>query len=56
MIDLPSVTPATQCLVKEADATDRVCVMTADGLHGHLKGSFDVLVLRAFIQMLSPDS
>ena len=56
MVDLPSVTPVTQRLMKEADATDRVRVMTADGVHGHLKGFFDVLVLRAFIQMLLPDS
>jgi len=55
VVDLPSVTPVTRRLVKEADATDRVRVMTADVVRGHLKGSFDVVVLRAFIQVLSPD-
>ena len=55
VVDLPSVTPVTRRLVKEAYATDRVRVMTADVVRGHLKGSFDVMVLRAFIQVLSPD-
>jgi len=55
VVDLPSVTPVTRRLVKEADATDRVQVMTADVVRSHLKGSFEVVVLRAFIQVLSPD-
>lgn len=39
VVDLPSVTLVTQRLVKEADAKDRVRVMTADVVRGDLKGS-----------------
>lgn len=53
--DLPSVTPVTRRFVEKAGATDRVQVMTADVVCDPLTGSFDVAVLRAFIQVLSPD-
>jgi SAM-dependent methyltransferase len=55
VIDLPSVTPITQRLVAEAGAADRVQVVAADVVNGPLTGSYDVAVMRAFIQILSPD-
>ncbi len=55
VVDLPRVTPVTRHLVNEAGAADRVNVMTADVVRGPLIGSFDVAVLRAFIQVLWPN-
>jgi ubiquinone/menaquinone biosynthesis C-methylase UbiE len=55
VVDLPSITPITRRLVAEAGATDRIRIMTADVVHGPLTGTFDVAVLRAFIQVLWPD-
>lgn len=55
VVDLPSVTPITQHIVAEAGATDRVQVMTADVVRGRLTGSFDVAVLKALINVLSPE-
>lgn len=55
VVDLPKVTPITRRLLEEAGAADRVQIMTADVIRGPLTGSFDVAVLRAFIQVLSPD-
>ena len=55
VVDLPRLTPITRRLVNEAGAADRIHVVTADVVRGPLAGSFDVAVLRAFIQVLSPD-
>jgi len=55
IVDLPRLTPITRRLVNEASAADRIQVVTADAVRGSLKGSFDVAVLRAFIQVLWPD-
>lgn len=55
VVDLPAVTPITQRFVTEAGAADRVEVMTADIVRESPPGSFDVAVLRALIQVLSPD-
>jgi len=55
VVDLPRLTPITRRLVYEAGAEDRIQVMTADVVRGPLTGSFDVAVLRAFIQVLWPD-
>ena len=54
VVDLPTVTPITRRYMEEAGATDRVQVITADVVSGPLAGTFDVAVLRAFIQVLSP--
>lgn len=53
-IDLPQVAPITQKIVEEEGASERVKVMAADVLNGPLAGSYDVAVLRAFLQVLSP--
>ena len=55
VVDLPTVTPITRRYVAEAGAADRIHVMTADVVSGPLTGSFDVAVLRSFVQVLSPD-
>jgi ubiquinone/menaquinone biosynthesis C-methylase UbiE len=55
VIDLPTVTPITQHFIEEAGAGDRVQVVAADAVHDSLSGSYDVVVLTAFIQVLSPD-
>ena len=55
VVDLPSVTPITQRIVAEVGAADRVQVMTADVVREPLSGSFDVAVLKALINVLSPE-
>lgn len=55
VVDLPSVTPITQSIVAEAGASDRVQVMTADVVREPLSSSFDVAVLKSFINVLSPE-
>jgi SAM-dependent methyltransferase len=55
VVDLPNVTPITQRLLAEAGATERVHVHTADVVHEPLTGSYEVAVMRAFIQVLSPE-
>jgi ubiquinone/menaquinone biosynthesis C-methylase UbiE len=52
--DLPNVIPATRSFLEEAGATERVQAVAADAVEGSLTGSFDVAVLRNFIQVLSP--
>ena len=55
VVDLPTVTPITQRIVEEAGAGDRVDVVAADVLSGPLPGSYDVVVMRALLQVLSPE-
>ena len=54
-IDLPQITPITQKIVNEEGATDRVKVLAADVLNGPLPGSYDAVILRALIQVFSPE-
>lgn len=53
-IDLPLVTPIAQKIVEEEGMSDRVKVMAADVLSGPLPGTYDTVVLRALLQVLSP--
>ena len=46
--------PIAQKIVEEEGATERIKVVAADVLSGPLAGSYDVAVLRAFLQVLSP--
>ena len=55
VLDLPGMTQVAQRHVDEAGATDRIQVVAADVVSSPLVGSFDVAVLRAFIQVLSAD-
>ena len=54
-IDLPQITPITQKIVNETGGADRIRVLAADVLKGPLPGSYDAAMLRALIQVFSPD-
>ena len=55
VVELPTITPITQRIVAEAGASDRVDVVAADLLSGPLAGSYDVVVLKSLIQVLSQE-
>jgi SAM-dependent methyltransferase len=52
----PETVPITQSLVANAGASDRVSVVTADVIDGHLDGVFDAAAMRYFLQMLPAES
>jgi cyclopropane fatty-acyl-phospholipid synthase-like methyltransferase len=54
-IDLPQVAPIAQKIVEEEGVTERVKVVAADVLSAPLPGSYDVAVLRSFLQVFSPE-
>ena len=54
VVDVSNVTPITQRFVKEAGASDRVEVFTGNVVEAPLDGAFDAVVLKSFIQVLSP--
>jgi hypothetical protein len=56
VVDLPSVTPITHRYVQEADASDRVDVVSTDVIAGPLSGSYDVAVVSAFLPVISAES
>ena len=53
--DLPNVIPITERYLREAGASNRLDVVSADVTHESLGGTYDLVVLRAFIQVLSRD-
>ena len=55
MAELPGVTPIAKRFVEQAGAADRVSVVAADMVDGQLSGSYDVVAMCSFIQVLSPD-
>jgi SAM-dependent methyltransferase len=55
VMDLPSVTPITQQFVEEANAGDQVEIVAANAVRDTLSGSFDVVVARHVIQVLSEE-
>lgn len=55
VLDLPSVTPVTQRIIEQEGMAERATVASGDVVRGPLAGSYDVAVLRAFFQVLSPD-
>ena len=55
VIDLPTVTPITQQFIDAARASNRVQVVAADVVRAPVPGTYDVAVLRAFLQVLSPE-
>jgi len=55
VVDLPKITPVTQYYIDEVGAGNRVKVVTADAIRGPIPGSYDVAVMSAFIQLLSPE-
>jgi hypothetical protein len=54
-IDLPQVTSIAQKLIDSEGVAERVRVLAADVLSGLLTGVYDTVVLRAFLQVLSPE-
>ena len=56
VVDLPNVTPITRRFVTEAGAAHRIEVISANIVENPLPISFDVVVLKAFLQVLSPDA
>jgi len=54
VVELSTVTPVTQRFIDEAGAADRIKVLAADVVHDPLPGSYDVAVMTAFLQVLSP--
>ncbi len=53
--ELPEVVAITQRFIQEAPTSDRLSVMPADFLSGSMNGSFDAVVMRNIIQVLSQD-
>lgn len=47
------MTPITELIVKESEVADRITVSTGDVVAGPLSGSYDVAIVRSFIQVLS---
>jgi SAM-dependent methyltransferase len=54
-VDLAQVAPIAQKIVFEEGAEERVKVLAADVVNGPLSGAYDAAVLRAFLQVLSPE-
>lgn len=55
VLDLPSITPITQQFITEANVAGRVQILAANAVHDSLTGSYDVIVARHLIQVLSAD-
>lgn len=55
IVDLPTVTPFTQQFVNKSTAKNRLRVLAADVVNEELTGSYDLAVLKAFTQTLSPN-
>lgn len=55
VLEIPSVAPITQRFVEEEGMAERACVVVGDAVRGPLTGVYDVAVLRAFFQVLSPE-
>ena len=53
--DLPNVTPITERYLREAGASNRIDVVSADVTHESLGGTYDLAILSALIQVLSRD-
>ena len=54
-VDLAQVAPIAQKIVFEEGAEARVKVLAADVVNGPLSGAYDAAVVRAFLQVLSPE-
>lgn len=56
VIDLPSVTPITKHFVEEANAKNQIEIIAANALHDQISGSYDAVVARHLIQVLSKEN
>jgi SAM-dependent methyltransferase len=55
VIDLPQLAPIVQKIVDDEGAHERVNVVAADVVSDPVPGSYDIAVLRALLQVLSPN-
>ncbi|MDR3640258.1 MAG: methyltransferase [Humidesulfovibrio sp.] len=55
VLELPSVTPVTRRFIEQEGMAERADVVAEDVVRGPLTGVYDGAVLRAFLQVLSPD-
>ena len=55
VVDIPSVSPIAKQLIEIDEVTDKVHVMTANIVKNPLPETYDIAVLRALIQVLSPE-
>ena len=55
VVDVSNVTPITQRFVTAAGVSDRINVIAANIVEAPVHGSFDAVVLKSFIQVLSPN-
>lgn len=55
VVDLPEVIPFTRRFIREAKANQRIRTLALDVTREPVPGEFDVAVVKAFIQTLSPD-
>src|SRR2546425_5276079 len=53
--DLPEVVPTTRRFIADAGLAGRISIVPVDIVHEPLPGSFDAAVLKALIQVLSPE-
>lgn len=53
--DLPEVVPTTRRFIADAGLAGRISIVPVDIVHQPLPGSFDAAVLKALIQVLSPE-
>lgn len=54
VLEFPSVVPVTQRFIEEEGMAERVDVLACDVVKAPVGGKYDVAILRAFIQVLSP--
>ena len=54
-VDLASVTPITEKIVREEGAAERVKVSAADAVNGRLSGTYDAAVVKSFLQVLAAE-
>ena len=55
VVELPRVVPITQRYIEEAGVEDLVQAMAADVINTSMTGSYDVVIIKSFIQLLSPE-
>jgi 2-polyprenyl-3-methyl-5-hydroxy-6-metoxy-1,4-benzoquinol methylase len=55
VVDLPATTPIAEQYVRDAEMLERVNVQAADIVKAPLSGSYDVVVLRGLLIVLTPD-
>lgn len=55
VVDLPTIIPVTEAVIREQGAADRVAVVSGDAANGSIDGEYDLAVMKAIIQVLGPE-